>query len=181
MKQFIYLDTDIVNSIIAQNQKGLITQQTLSNENINNRSENNALEMSADVKIGGNFMKLVEAVGNWGVNKTTSKEQSSANTTSDVIEKVLHDAAFDVAYEYIKPNEVLVGIQDYDEEGNYLSIKRVFDFIDFDYLESLFSNNGLIEYIKKSKQRFTRGYKRYKETSGLMEWKIGHIFHSIFT
>lgn len=31
------------------------------------------------------------------------------------------------------------------------------------------------------KQRFTRGYKRYKETSGLMEWKIGHIFHSIFT
>ena len=35
--------------------------------------------------------------------------------------------------------------------------------------------------ICKVKQRFTRGYKRYKETSGLMEWKIGHIFHSIFT
>ena len=35
--------------------------------------------------------------------------------------------------------------------------------------------------IRESKQRFTRGYKRYKETSGLMEWKIGHIFHSIFT
>lgn len=34
---------------------------------------------------------------------------------------------------------------------------------------------------KKCKQRFTRGYKRYKETSGLTEWKIGHIFHSIFT
>ena len=36
-------------------------------------------------------------------------------------------------------------------------------------------------YIGLYKQRFTRGYKRYKETSGLMEWKIGHIFHSIFT
>ena len=35
--------------------------------------------------------------------------------------------------------------------------------------------------IKKFKQRFTRGYKRYKETSGLTEWKTGHIFHSIFT
>ena len=34
---------------------------------------------------------------------------------------------------------------------------------------------------KISKQRFTRGYKWYKETSGLIEWKIGHIFHSIFT
>ena len=33
----------------------------------------------------------------------------------------------------------------------------------------------------QSKQRFTRGYKRYKETSGLIEWKECQIFHSIFT
>ena len=33
----------------------------------------------------------------------------------------------------------------------------------------------------KGKQRFTRGYKRYKETSGLIEWKEYQIFHSIFT
>lgn len=32
-----------------------------------------------------------------------------------------------------------------------------------------------------NKQRFTRGYKRYKETSGLIEWKECQIFHSIFT
>ena len=42
-------------------------------------------------------------------------------------------------------------------------------------------DSGELEYIQNGKQRFTRGYKRYKETSGLMEWKIGHIFHSIFT
>lgn len=58
-----------------------------------------------------------------------------------------------------------------------------------DYFEQ-FANNQFIMYElihekpglqKLYKQRFTRGYKRYKETSGLMEWKIGHIFHSIFT
>ena len=38
-----------------------------------------------------------------------------------------------------------------------------------------------LRFLKRYKQRFTRGYKRYKETSGLTEWKIGHIFHSIFT
>lgn len=32
-----------------------------------------------------------------------------------------------------------------------------------------------------AKQRCTRGYKRYKETSGLIEWKECQIFHSIFT
>ena len=41
--------------------------------------------------------------------------------------------------------------------------------------------NNIQLLISLYKQRFTRGYKRYKETSGLMEWKIGHIFHSIFT
>lgn len=36
-------------------------------------------------------------------------------------------------------------------------------------------------YIRQCKQRCTRGYKRYKETSGLIEWKECQIFHSIFT
>lgn len=35
--------------------------------------------------------------------------------------------------------------------------------------------------IDEIKQRCTRGYKRYKETSGLIEWKECQIFHSIFT
>lgn len=35
--------------------------------------------------------------------------------------------------------------------------------------------------LKNPKQRFTRGYKRYKETSGLIDWKECQIFHSIFT
>lgn len=35
--------------------------------------------------------------------------------------------------------------------------------------------------ITDLKQRCTRGYKRYKETSGLIEWKECQIFHSIFT
>ena len=37
------------------------------------------------------------------------------------------------------------------------------------------------EVIMAGKQRWTRGYKRYKETSGLIEWKECQIFHSIFT
>ena len=36
-------------------------------------------------------------------------------------------------------------------------------------------------YLNGKKQRCTRGYKRYKETSGLIEWKERQIFHSIFT
>lgn len=50
----------------------------------------------------------------------------------------------------------------------------------------IFAVIGLITVLKTlfgigGKQRCTRGYKRYKETSGLIEWKECQIFHSIFT
>ena len=42
-------------------------------------------------------------------------------------------------------------------------------------------DEGIDGIIREDKQRCTRGYKRYKETSGLIEWKERQIFHSIFT
>ena len=69
----------------------------------------------------------------------------------------------------------------------YENLLDLCDFEEWDYKKKILSaiQNKKIEdayrLLKEYKQRFTRGYKRYKETSGLMEWKIGHIFHSIFT
>lgn len=39
----------------------------------------------------------------------------------------------------------------------------------------------VVAIFARPEQRWTRGYKRYKETSGLIEWKECQIFHSIFT
>lgn len=53
-----------------------------------------------------------------------------------------------------------------------------------DYVCSILQQNHLHIHISQfttHKQRCTRGYKRYKETSGLIEWKECQIFHSIFT
>lgn len=55
------------------------------------------------------------------------------------------------------------------------NVSRIIDFI-WPVYKEIFGIEKMY-----GKQRFTRGYKRYKEISGLMEWKIGHIFHSIFT
>ena len=51
-------------------------------------------------------------------------------------------------------------------------------------IESLYYFSELSKSLNMThtaKQRCTRGYKRYKETSGLIEWKERQIFHSIFT
>jgi len=149
MKQFIYLDMDIVNSIIAQSQKGIVVQQTLSNDNQENQADSMTMTLSGDTKFGGSLFKLIEAAGNLGIARTSDKSHVTMSTTSDVIEKVLHDAAFDIAYEYINPYEVTVNQPEYDEEGNYILIRRAFNFVDLDYLEAFFSKNGLIDYLKE--------------------------------
>ena len=51
MKQFIYLDTDIVNSIIAQKDNGLIRDIKMEESNTSTNSENNTI--LSDINVGG--------------------------------------------------------------------------------------------------------------------------------
>lgn len=55
------------------------------------------------------------------------------------------------------------------------------DFFKENFLKGSYAVTGQMIDIFRSKQRCTRGYKRYKETSALIEWKECQIFHSIFT
>lgn len=51
MKQFIYLDTDIVNSIIAQKDNGLIRDIKMEESNTSTNSETNTI--SSDINAAG--------------------------------------------------------------------------------------------------------------------------------
>lgn len=149
MKQFIYLDTDIVSSIIAQAEKGYITQQTFENGTETTQTKDKKISASAGVNASGGFWKFLQSEAKASLTGDFQSGNISQSSTKELKEKILHDAAFDIMYGYIAPKAVKYGIQDQDEEGNYLEIKRVFDFIDFDYWEGLFQKNGVIDFIKK--------------------------------
>lgn len=152
MKQFLYLDNDIVNSIIAQNEKGLI--QTLSSEQESNETETDATHGDVKVEgtIGGSFLKLAKAEANLSSNMGYEESGSTFSASRELVSKTLHDAAFDIAQEYIDPAKSPINNHDNDEYGNYVEITRVFDFIDLDYLEQLFAKGGFIEYLKKTEK-----------------------------
>lgn len=150
MKQFLYLDTDIVSSIIAQAEKGYITQQTIENGTETTQTKDKKVSASVEASGSGGFWKFIQAEAKASLNGEFQNGNISQSSTKELKEKILHDAAFDIAYGYISPFVVEHGIQDKDEEGNYLEIKRIFDFIDFDYLEGLFQKDGVIDFIKKS-------------------------------
>lgn len=150
MKQFLYLDTDIINSIIAQAEKGLV--QSLSNEEVSTETETDSL--NASIKgtgtIGGSIVKLAKAEANLSGSLESIEGGSLSATSREIISKTLHDAAFDIAYTYISPSKIELQSQSNDETGNYVELTRVFDFVDLDYLEKLFEKDGIIEYIKKT-------------------------------
>ena len=150
MKQFLYLDTDIINSIIAQTEKGLV--QSLSDEEVSTETETDSL--NASIKgtgtIGGSIVKLAKAEANLSGSLESIEGGSLSSTSRQMISKTLHDAAFDIAYTYISPSEIELQSQSNDETGNYVELTRVFDFVDLDYLEKLFEKDGIIEFIKKT-------------------------------
>ena len=150
MKQFLYLDTDIVNSIIAQSEKGLITEISSQQESGKAKKKSRLFGTKANANVGGSLWKFAKAEAGLSVGGDWGNDQSEHFTSREMMAKTLHDAAFDVAYAHIKPTEYKLGNDNSDEYGLYVELRRVFDFVDFDYLENLFSENGLIAFLKKS-------------------------------
>lgn len=150
MKQFIYLDNDIINSIIAQKDNRLIKDIKTENTIKSNQMEQNVLNTEIEGKASGELFKLVSAEAKLNLGAKLGKEKDISNTTREILEKTMHDATFDIAYDYIEAKQIELGNNLNDDFGEYIELKRIFDFVDLDYLHGLFSKNGLVDYLKKS-------------------------------
>ena len=149
MKQFIYLDTDIITSIIAQAEKGYIAQTTSENDRVDERTKEKGANANISASGEGKFLWFAKANAEASLASEITGGSRVQTTSREIVEKTLHDAAFDIAMNYINPAVVALNNQDYDEEGNYIELKRAFDFIDFDYIERMFEEGGIIDYVKK--------------------------------
>lgn len=144
MKQFLYLDTDIVNSIIAQSEKGIITGFSTEEENGEQKSTNKSISGNLEGDAGGKLLKVFNAELKLDIRGGIGTEKEVHSASREIITKTLHDAAFDIAYDSITPVCLTSNGQDQDDYGAYVELTRVFDVVDFDYLERIFSKGGLI-------------------------------------
>lgn len=150
MKQFIYLDTDIVNSIIAQSQKGVITQFTSEQSDGTTEQHDTDVKGGGSATIGGAIVKLAKVEANLLTSIGYTTGESSERISKEIISKTLHDAAFDIAMDssiekLIK--EEPTGI------GDYVKKTDIFEVIDFEHLQELFAQGGVIDYIKKHQKK----------------------------
>ncbi len=165
MRQFLYLDNDIVNSIIAQQGKGLIDAITTENEKGINNNKSRGINIEGSGEAGAKVWKLANAEAKLRISGTIENSSSKHEATHEIIAKTLHDAAFDMAYDAMNPVAIHPGKSNCDP-GTYIEMTRVFDFVDLGYLEGLFSKDGIVELIKKSdKEKICKEVDEYKETS----------------
>ena len=179
MRQFLYLDTNLVDSIIAQQGKGLIDSITTEKENGTEKKHTQGINVEGSGEGGVKVWKLADAEAKLSIVGSIDGSSSTSDATREIIAKTLHDAAFDMAYEAIHPIDIQLGNEDADP-GTYIEMKRVFDFIDFDYLEKLFSKDGIVKFLEKEeKDKINNTMSKYKESNLNREQKRHNVGKNI--
>lgn len=151
MKQFIYLDVDLVNSILAQKEKGLVSEITQEQQNSTQQTNGKSGKADASVSGEGGFSKLARLSAGLVLSGSISNEAQAQSLLREVATKTLHDAAFDIAYTEISSNYNLAAEQ--YEIGSFIEVKSAFSFIDLGYFVSLFEAGGLIDFLKKTEKQ----------------------------
>ncbi len=145
MRRFIYLDTDTLNSYIAQIYDGLVkTQETgiQSNQAIDNQAEHlSNLGADTDLKL---FGKGIE--GKMDFTYRHLKNTSNTELISDVQTKLLHDNAFDQLMTYLTQNNLLSN----HNIGDFIEINDNFYIMDLDYYKKIFGDKKFLDLLKKS-------------------------------
>lgn len=155
MKQFIYLDTDMVNSIIAQTDKGLVLDTVCEHEDTTGDNTTKGGSATVNGSVGSGIWKFAQAQAEFNGKVDATFSNHSQTLLKEIATKTLHDAAFDIAYEQIckewdtNPANADIGV--------FIELKSVFSFVDLEFIDGLFSgNNAFMDFMKnREKQKIT--------------------------
>ena len=128
MKQFIYLDTDIINSILAQKDKGLVLETASEHEDTTGKEKSKTGTVTLDGSVGGSIWKFAQAQAEFSGTCELSNSKHSQTVLKEIATKTLHDAAFDIAYEHINNNH-MSSLSNADL-GSFIELNQSFEFVD---------------------------------------------------
>lgn len=185
LKEIIYLDTKLVNSIIAQNDQGLVLKRACDKGQNNSNSEETtqatSLNTSGGVTVGANF--------NVNRGETNSDKQSLvySETNKELIEVATHDYALDILLEILK-NEIA---DNSVEDGQFIQQNGQVTFYDFKKLHESMDLEKLqllmpevfqpIEEIKKEISKMLKGNRvKYGDIIKKLQEQVNNSLPKIF-
>ena len=163
LKEIIYLDTKLVNSIIAQNDQGLVLKRAFDKGETNSNSEETtqatSLNTSGGVTVGANFNV------NRGESNTNKQSLVYSETNKELIEVATHDYALDILLEILK-DEIVNGCADdgqfiqQNDRVTFYDFKKLYESMDTEKLKLLMPDIfQSIEKIEKELSKISKSNK----------------------
>lgn len=144
MRRFIYLDTDTLNSYMAQIFDGLVQSQETEKSSGCKKEKQNKFTNSLGGQIAFKlFGKGIDA--NAQATYEHLKTIANDEMVRDVQTKIMHDNAFDEFVTYLEKNNLIDG----SEIGNFISIENDFYIFDIEFFQKLFDENGFVTGLKE--------------------------------
>lgn len=144
MRRFIYLDTDTLNSYLAQIFDGLIQTEETEKSSGKKREKQNKFGSSLSGQIAFKlFGKGVDATA--AATYEHLKTVADDEMVRDVQTKIMHDNAFNEFAKYLSENDLIKGT----EIGDFVTIEDNFYIFDIAFYQRLFNENGFVSGLKE--------------------------------
>ena len=161
MRRFIYLDTETLNSYIAQIYDGLIKTHEENTQQIDESSEESSHSISPNAAI--DFTLLGKGMeGKIEYIFKSLKANKDSTLINKVETKMLHDNAFDLLINHINKHEDLKD----GNIGKFIELFNSFYILDFLYYKELLidsSMENIIKEIENEKSKLTTGTPNKKQ------------------
>lgn len=150
MKRFLYYNQDSVNSLLAQIEQGLLVKDSSGEENAESFSETTSVQADLTGDLSAKVFGIGTALkGN--LHGDNSGTEVTSNLIRSVQEKVLHDYAFDRVYNHVVENGLINNTD--PQIGDIVLITETPTFLDFNYFQSLFADNGAIKMVNDQNKK----------------------------
>lgn len=150
MRRFIYLDTETLNSYLAQIYDGLIEECSVEKENSKIKAKKNTVSLGIGAKIALKlFGKGIDADANTQLEHV--KELANQDIVKDVQTKIMHDNAFEQFLQYLNDNNLVN--ESSDSIGNFVKLKNEFYIFDIEFYKQLFEENGFVHLLKNIQEK----------------------------
>ena len=175
MRRFIYLDTDTLNSYLAQIFDGLIQSEDSETQHQKKVNKQNSVTTSLAGKIALKlFGKGVDA--NAQATYQHLKTVADDEMVRDVQTKIMHDNAFDQFMNYLHEHNLLKGA----DVGDFLIVKDEFYIFDIAFYQKLFVKDGFVDMLtqiqdmntRKEAEKQTEEFAREQRRSKIVQGKV---------
>lgn len=150
MKRFLYYNQDSIDSLLAQIEQGLLVKDSTGEEDTESYSDTTSLQSDLTGDLSAKVLGIGTALkGN--LHGDDSGTEVTSNLIRSVQEKVLHDYAFDRVYNHVIEHG-LINNKD-PKIGDIILVNEVPTFLDFNYFQSLFAENGAVKMVNEQNKK----------------------------